>query len=227
MPEEIEGQTPTPQPEGQAPEGQQPEQGSAEQAPKLVDVNARDDQGHQLWFPREAMTQTREEAARYRRLYQEAKQALEAHAQPADKQDKKEKPDPAKDQESDIASRLAQLEARERELVIENAILAAAARRTDERGAFINPAEAVKLLDRTNVQLHDDGTVKGVEDALKALATQSPHLLVQDGKRPPKIDPTNPGGGSPGTPQIVKDIQARMSGQTNPFGGGGVVLPEE
>ena len=130
MPEEIEGQTPTPQPEGQAPEGQQPEQGGAEQAPKLVDVNARDDQGHQLWFPREAMTQTREEAARYRRLYQEAKQALEAHAQPADKQDKKEKPDPAKDQESDIASRLAQLEARERELVIENAILAAAAARS-------------------------------------------------------------------------------------------------
>lgn len=224
MPEEIEGQTPASTTPEQDSEGQQPTaQPDQTQAPKLVDVNARDEQGHQLWFPREAIEQVRREAANYRTLLKEYKDALDAH-KPAPEKGKPKAEDQAQD---DLSDRLAKLEARERELVIENAILAAAARRTDERGAFINPAEAVKLIDRTNVQLHDDGTVKGVEEALKALATQSPHLLVQDGKRPPKIDPTNPGGGSPGTPQIVKDIQARMSGQTNPFGGGGVVLPEE
>lgn len=222
MPTDEQGQTPT----STTPAGQAPAEQPAEQpTTQLVDVSAKDEHGHQLWFPREAIEQVRQEAANYRNLLKEAKAALEAQAKPADPD--KAKP-AAKDQaQDDIAQRLAALEARERELVIENAILAAAARRTDERGAFINPAEAVKLLDRTNVQLHDDGTVKGVEDALKTLATQSPHLLAQDGKRPPKIDPTNPGGGSPGTPQIVKDIQARMSGQTSPFGGGGVVLPEE
>lgn len=226
MPEEIEGQTPTPQPEGQAPEGQQPDQGGAEQEPELVDVNARDDQGHQLWFPREAMTQTREEAARYRRLYQEAKQALEAHAQPADKQDKKEKPDPAKDQESDIASRLAQLEARERELTMENAILAAAAQRTEERGAFVRPLDAVKLVDRSLLTLKDDGTVEGVQEALKALATDAPHLLAQD-KRAPRISPTNPGGQGNAPSPIVRTIQDKYRGASDPFGGGGVYTPDK
>lgn len=221
MPTDDLGQTPTsttPEPDS---EGQQPEQGSAEQAPKLVDVSAKDEHGHQLWFPREAIEQVRQEAANYRNLLKEAKQALEALKSPAEPDKAKEKA-----QDSDIAQRLAQLEARERELVIENAILAAAAARTEERGAFIRPAEAVRLIDRVNVKLTDDGKVEGVEDALKALAAQSPHLLAQDGKRA-RVSATNPGAPGNVTPAIVQQIQARMSGQTNPFGGGGVVLPEE
>lgn len=226
MPDDIEGQVPpsTTPPEPDS-EGQPTATTPPQPAPQLVDVNQRDEQGHQLWFPREAIEQVRKEAANYRTLLKEYKDALEAQKPAPDKD--KDKPKAEYQAPDDLSARLAQLEARERELVVENAILAAAARRTDERGAFINPAEAVKLIDRTNVQLHDDGTVKGVDEALKALAAQSPHLLAQDGKRPPKLDPTNPGGGSPGTPEIVKQIQARTTGQTNPFGGGGVVLPEE
>lgn len=228
MPADNEGQTPnSTAPEGQVPEGQQPAEQNQQPAPQLVDVNQLDEQGHQLWFPREAMEQVRKEAANYRNLLKEAKEALEAARPPADANQGKDKTPLAQDKtQPDISARLAQLEARERELVIENAILAEAARRTEDRGAFVNPVEAVKLLDRTNVQLHDDGTVKGVEDALKALAQASPHLL-QDSKRAAKLSPTNPGAGGQGTPEIVKQIQARMTGQTQAFGGGGVVLPEE
>ena len=67
MPTDDLGQTPTsttPEPDS---EGQQPTaQPDQTQAPKLVDVNARDEQGHQLWFPREAIEQVRREAANYR-----------------------------------------------------------------------------------------------------------------------------------------------------------------
>lgn len=219
MPTDDLGQTPTSTtPAGQAPAEQPAEQPAKQQ---LVDVSAKDEHGHQLWFPREAIEQVRQEAANYRNLLKEAKQALEALKSPAEPDKAKEKA-----QDSDIAQRLAQLEARERELVIENAILAAAAARTEERGAFIRPAEAVRLIDRVNVKLTDDGKVEGVEDALKALAAQSPHLLAQDGKRA-RVSATNPGAPGNVTPAIVQQIQARMSGQTNPFGGGGVVLPEE
>lgn len=219
MPTEDLGQEPT----STTPAGQTPADPPAEQPAKqqLVDVSAKDEHGHQLWFPREAIEQVRQEAANYRNLLKEAKQALEALKSPAEPDKAKEKA-----QDSDIAQRLAQLEARERELVIENAILAAAAARTEERGAFIRPAEAVRLIDRVNVKLTDDGKVEGVEDALKALAAQSPHLLAQDGKRA-RVSATNPGAPGNVTPAIVQQIQARMSGQTNPFGGGGVVLPEE
>lgn len=221
MPTEDLGQEPTSTP----PAGQTPAEPPAEQPAKqqLVDVSAKDEHGHQLWFPREAIEQVRQEAANYRNLLKEAKQALEALKSPAEPDKAKE---PEKTQDSDIAQRLAQLEARERELVIENAILAAAAARTEERGAFIRPAEAVRLIDRVNVKLTDDGKVEGVEDALKALAAQSPHLLAQDGKRA-RVSATNPGAPGNVTPAIVQQIQARMSGQTNPFGGGGVEQPEE
>lgn len=222
MPTEDLGQEPT----STTPAGQTPADPPAEQPTKqqLVDVSAKDEHGHQLWFPREAIEQVRQEAANYRNLLKEAKQALEAQAKPATPD--KAKKEPAQGQESDITQRLAQLEARERELVIENAILAAAAARTEERGAFIRPAEAVRLIDRVNVKLTDDGKVEGVEDALKALAAQSPHLLAQDGKRT-RVSATNPGAPGNVTPAIVQQIQARMSGQTNPFGGGGVEQPEE
>lgn len=203
MEEEILDQESVETPEGQEPEGQQ----------NLVDVTAVDEQGHQLWFPREAVVQLREEAANYRRLYQEAKQALES-----------QKPtEPTQD--DTVTKRLTELEARERQLVIENAILAQAAVRTNERGAFIRPAEAVRLIDRSLIKIGDNGQVEGVDEALKALAAESPHLL--EGRRPAKVSPTNPGNPGQAVPAIVKELEARLSGSNTTFGAGGVVASDD
>lgn len=61
---------------------------------------------------------------------------------------------------------------------------------------FYDPDDAAKLVDLSKVEYDEEsGTVTGVEDAVKALATKKPHLLAED----KKVD--------------AKDIDARKSGK--------------
>jgi hypothetical protein len=160
-------------PTGQAPDGQQPGQQPQSQ---MVDFNAINDKGERLYFDREAMEGARSEAANYRTLYQQAKSVLEAQAAPDKDKDKGNKPTPAP-QDGEAQQRLQALEARERQLTIQNAVLSEAARTDGDRKRFINPSDAVALADLSAVQIGKDGKVTGVAEALKALAESRPHLL--------------------------------------------------
>lgn len=55
---------------------------------------------------------------------------------------------------------------------VNNAVVAAAAKL-----GVVDPAAAVKLLDQSNITVSEDGTISGVDDAVKALQTASPYLF--------------------------------------------------
>ena len=71
-----------------------------------------------------------------------------------------------------------------------------------------NPKRAMQLIDLGKVEISDDGTVSGLKDALKALATSDPYLLKAETepKEPPKggTTPGNNGGTSTGKPDAKK-----------------------
>lgn len=227
MPEENTGLDPN---TAESNNGQEPEQGQQQQADaQLVDFNAVDADGKRLYFDAESMRRVREEAAQYRTLYQDVKKALEARSeQQEDKPSKKapkEKEEPTP--EDEWAQKLKELEARERTLRLENAILAEAARHVDDRAPFVDPRDALALVDKSKIEIQDDGTVKGVEEALNALAEAKPHLLVAE-KRRSGVKPTNPGQGGSAESQIVQLLRARQQGQAfDTFGGGGVQFKQE
>lgn len=212
----------TPAPAGQTPAGQ------TTPAPQMVDLNAVDDKGQRLYFDRAYVEQLRGEAANHRTLYQQAKAALEATAAPGKDQDKgkgKPDPDPEGTPDSAIQKTLDTLKARERDLLLDNAVLADAAKGTEARARFIDPSDAVRLIDRSTLTIKDDGTIDGVSAALDALATAKPHLLEQQSKRSPKLGATNPGQSGGAESDVVKRIRSAYNGQSDPFGGGGVFIP--
>jgi hypothetical protein len=73
-------------------------------------------------------------------------------------------------------------------LALENAFLA------DNTYEWHNPKRAMQVLDRSKLEIQDDGSVSGLKEALKALATSDPYLLK------PKVEEEKPlpGGTSPG-----------------------------
>lgn len=54
---------------------------------------------------------------------------------------------------------------------------------------FVDPSDAVALLDKSKLTVDDEGKVDGLDDALKELLKAKPHLV----KRAPGLGPTNPG----------------------------------
>lgn len=87
-------------------------------------------------------------------------------------------------------------------LALENAFLA------DNTYDWHNPKRAMQVLDRSNVEINDDGTVTGLKAALKALATSDPYLLkgtVEEKETPPPGTlPGNNGGNGGGKPDAKK-----------------------
>lgn len=59
------------------------------------------------------------------------------------------------------------------ELRIENAFL------RNTKHTWKNPATALKLLDRSEIDIADDGSIEGLEEALDALAESDPYLLAE------------------------------------------------
>ena len=61
---------------------------------------------------------------------------------------------------------------------------------------FADPSDAYVLLDKSSLEVGDDGEVEGLEDALKSLADAKPYMLKQDDQskaRPRRQTPTLPG----------------------------------
>lgn len=82
------------------------------------------------------------------------------------------------------------------QLSLENAFL------KDNTYDWQNPARALKLVDLAQVTINDDGTVSGLKEALKALATSDPYLVktgVEPADPPPPATATGNNGGSAGS----------------------------
>lgn len=128
--------------------------------------------------------------------------------------------------EANADQRLTALEAqsqtlskRNQELTIESAIVKQAAT------IGLDPTAAAKLVDTAKLTVNEDGSIAGLEDAVKAVAEQYPGLLV----RQARTKPVNPG--RDGDPNVKTDTQRRaeyFGGATSNFwSGGGVVLSTE
>jgi len=74
---------------------------------------------------------------------------------------------------------------------IENAATLAAAKL-----GVIDPAAAIKLMDQSSITVSDDGTISGVEDAVKALQQSSPYLFKTPAQGSVGDGNTNPGNGN-------------------------------
>lgn len=102
------------------------------------------------------------------------------------------------------------LEARHRNTTINSAIRLAA-----RTAGFVDPEDAVSLLDRTGLDIDENDNVTGVEAAIKALAKTKPHLL--NTKQPaPNINASTGGQPAPITTDTVI-VQKRQSGMYAPL----------
>lgn len=87
--------------------------------------------------------------------------------------------------------------------VTNNAIIAAAV-----KAGVTDTDAAIKLLDREGIKLNDDGTVEGVEEAVKSLIESKPYLKGAA----PNVNiggPSNPDPNGPGTPPAYTGSQVR------------------
>jgi Phage minor structural protein GP20 len=65
---------------------------------------------------------------------------------------------------------------------------------SDNTYTWHNPERALKLVDLSQVEVDAEGNVRGLKDALKALATSDAYLIKQEAKEEPK----QPAGTAPG-----------------------------
>jgi hypothetical protein len=92
-------------------------------------------------------------------------------------------------------------------ITLENAFL------KESTYAWHDPQAAMKLVDLSQVEIGEDGTAKGMKDALKALATAHPYLVKPDAGTavtpPASTAPANNGGNGSTTPSVAK-LSARF-----------------
>lgn len=84
---------------------------------------------------------------------------------------------------------------------------------SDNSFSWHNPERALKLVDLSQVEIRDDGTVTGLKEALKALATSDAYLVKQavtEEQKPPAGTAPGNNGGSGGTKPSVKGMAARI-----------------
>lgn len=78
----------------------------------------------------------------------------------------------------------------------------------DNTFTWHNPETALKLVDLSQVTIEEDGSVSGLKDALKALATQNDFLVkkeaAQEAPKPPSTAPGNNGGAGGSAPSRAK-----------------------
>jgi len=99
-----------------------------------------------------------------------------------------------------------QLEAQARESTLRGAVIAEAAKQ-----GFADPMDAYKLLDMAKMELGEDGTVKGLTEALTTLATAKPYLRQKNAL---VVPPTNPSRDSGSQERTDEDRRREY------FGGG-------
>lgn len=98
-----------------------------------------------------------------------------------------------------------------------NALALKVAFLSDNTYSWHNAERALKLVDLSQVEINADGSVSGLKEALKALATSDPYLVKQEAKEetktPPGTAPGNNGGSAPQKPG-TKGLAARIPALT-------------
>lgn len=124
-------------------------------------------------YTREEMEKTRREAAKYRVRAQEA----EAKAQTYERE-KMSEADRAKAEAQDARKEAEAARSEITKLKVENAIIAAAA-----TAKFSDPADAVRLIDTSDINLNDDGTpnANSLSAAIIKLSKAKPYLVTPVG----------------------------------------------
>lgn len=88
----------------------------------------------------------------------------------------------------DAQQRVTELQAANKDLALQVAFL------KDNTYTWHNPERALRLVDLSQVEVQADGTVSGLKEALKALATSDAYLVKQEVETPKP----EPGGTAPG-----------------------------
>jgi hypothetical protein len=125
---------------------------------------------------------------------------------------------------ADTQNKLAEKERKRIEALISNEVVYHASQL-----GFINPKEALRLVDLSKISVEDDDSVNGAEEAVKTLAEQSKHLVKSGEAKKPAIGATNPAGASGVKSGIQHAIDVKLGRaiDTSIFaaGDGGVVMP--
>lgn len=120
----------------------------------------------------------------------------------------------AEEQAQQYAKQLEELQARVREEKIRNAFITAA---TAHNIAYIE--DAWKLADLSAVEVGEDGSVKGIEDVVKALVENKPFLVAQQKPQPIGESSNHNNEQTKSAEQLLKEAaeKARRSGRIEDF----------
>lgn len=94
---------------------------------------------------------------------------------------------------ADSQAQVEKLTAANNKLALEVAFL------KDNTYAWHNPESALRLVDLSQVEIAEDGTVRGLKDALKALATSNDYLIKKEVKQDTTTAPAGTAPGNNGT----------------------------
>lgn len=178
-------------------EGQEPE------APE-IDVEAM----------RRELAEARREAAKYRTTLRKLEQEQQAKVNESLSAEDRYRAELATMQQ-----RLAAAEQASQDRLVRSAVVTAAA-----KAGFVDPDDAFALVDRGALEISEDGTVTGLDEAIRAIAKAKPYLV-----RPKTTSsPAAPAGG----PQAPTDAQLRAEmfgggNRGNFWKGSGVVIQEK
>jgi hypothetical protein len=103
------------------------------------------------------------------------------------------------------------MEAKYKSTLINNAIRFQAI-----QSGFVDPEDAVSLIDRSSIDLDDQDQVQGVKQAVGDLAKAKPHLVRTNRPNAPDINATT-GGGPPTTTVETVIANKKRSGDYAPF----------
>lgn len=149
---------------GEAPEKQVVKVDDGGETPTLEQLTA------ELTRTREALKKANSEAAERRVKLQEIEEQEAERAKAEMSEIEK-----AQAEAKEAADALAQLKESTRSSAIRHAVEMAAA-----KANFTDPSDAYKLADLSSVDVGDDGTVAGVDEAIKALAESKPYMVKSE-----------------------------------------------
>ena len=110
--------------------------------------------------------------------------------------------------------------ARAQDLTLRNAVTILASKLL-----FTDPGDALVFLDRKALTINEDGSVEGLEAALKKLAADKPYLLTTANRSLPGVQPEH-GNQSAGETIAQRRARLRTGGPTANLGGGYVPIKE-
>lgn len=196
-PKVVEGQV-APQPDGQEPTGTEQQDVKPESTLSPEDMQTE-------------MKKARREAAKYRTSLRKLEEAEEAR-----KKAEMTETERIKAELTEAKAKAAEAEERATETMLRMSVVSAAA-----KAGFNDPMDAWSMIDVTTLEVGDDGTVTGVEEAVIKLLKDKPYLAKQ---AQGSITPTNPQGGP--VKQTDDEMRARIFGaRKSDFWDGGGVMP--